>query len=278
MTELERPTRVLIVAGSDSGGGAGVQGDIKTVTALGGYAATAITALTVQNTLGVTEVSGVDPFLVESQIQAVLEDIGADAIKIGMLFSKATVELVARQCAARATQVPIVVDPVIASSSGATLLDVGGQRQLIERLIPLAALVTPNLWEAEILSGQTVKDEAGMHAAADRLLLMGAGAVLITGGHLEGDSVVDLLRTADGIELRLEMPRVQTRADHGTGCALSSAIAVGLGEGMTLESAVRRAVDYVRAGLESAFTLGKGAGPLNHMHALPTTRGLERDG
>lgn len=257
--------RVLTIAGSDSGGGAGIQADIKTITALGGYAMSAITALTAQNTLGVSEVFAVDPFFVESQVVAVLEDIGADAIKIGMLANRANVELLARRLDSHARQIPVVLDPVMISTSGARLLDDAGITALRTRLLTRCALVTPNTPEAEILTDTTIEDEGDMHRAADLLLLAGAPAVLIKGGHLKGDTVVDLLRTADGMEKRFESERQTTRATHGTGCTLSAAIATGLAQGWTLESSVARGIDFVQKAMRWAKPLGTGlTGPLDH--------------
>lgn len=263
--------RVLTIAGSDSGGGAGLQADVKTVTAFGGFAATAITAVTVQNTLGVSEVALLDPLLVESQVEAVLDDIGADAIKTGMLGNRTIVELVVRQLERRAQSVPIVVDPVIVSSSGRRLLDAGGLDVLSRRLLPICALVTPNLDEAAELTGITVDDEGAMHQAADRLLLMGVPAVLVTGGHLAGETVVDLLRTADGLERRFEAERIDTTCTHGTGCTLSAGIAACLAQGMTLESSVERAIAFVRRAMDGTPHLGRGrAAPLDHGHVFRT--------
>ncbi|HEX2880825.1 MAG TPA: bifunctional hydroxymethylpyrimidine kinase/phosphomethylpyrimidine kinase [Polyangiaceae bacterium] len=262
--EREAPVRVLVIAGSDASGGAGIQADIKTVMALGGYAMTAITALTAQNTRGVQGISEVDPFFVEQQVQSVLDDIGADAVKIGMLASPQTAELVARQLESRARGMPVVLDPVLASSSGASLYPPQGIKTLLQRLVPQSALVTPNIAEAQTLTGVTIRDVQGMQSAADRLLLLGASAVLIKGSHLEGDLIVDLLRTADGLERRFEGPRIVSRSTHGTGCTLASAIATYLGHGFTLESAVAQAHDYVTEAIRRAVPLGKGHGPLDH--------------
>jgi hydroxymethylpyrimidine/phosphomethylpyrimidine kinase len=260
--------RVLSIAGSDSGGGAGIQADIKTITALGGFACTAITALTAQNTLAVLESQLVDPFFIERQIEAVLDDIAIDAIKVGMLGSRAAVELVTRKLTT-CRSIPIVLDPVMVASSGQSLLDVPGRQALRERLLPIAALVTPNVPEAEYLTEISITDEGDLHRAADRLLLMGAPAVLIKGGHLEGETVIDLLRTADGFERRFESERQQTRARHGTGCTLSAAIATGFAQGMTLESAVERAIQYVQSAMRWALPIGNGPnGPLDHAYAL----------
>jgi hydroxymethylpyrimidine/phosphomethylpyrimidine kinase len=257
--------RVLTIAGSDSGGGAGIQADIKTITALGGYAMTAITALTAQNTVSVSEVFAVDPFFVESQVVAVLEDIGADSIKIGMLANRANVELLARKLDQYARRIPVVLDPVMVATSGTRLLDDAGIQAMRTRLVTRCALITPNIPEAEILTQTTIRDEGDMHRAADLLLLAGAPAVLIKGGHLPGETLVDLLRTADGMEKRFESERQNTRATHGTGCTLSAAIATGLAQGMTLESAVARGIDFVQRAMRWAKPLGNGqAGPLDH--------------
>ncbi len=269
MFEAQEPKgRVLVVAGSDSGGGAGIQADIKTITVLGGYAATAITALTAQNTLGVFGIVGVDPELVAQQMSVVLSDIGADAVKTGMLYSEEIIAAVASTLEARARRLPVIVDPVMVAKGGASLLQQRARSALVERLLPLAALITPNTPEAAVLSGVSVEDEAGMERAADRLLAFGASAVLIKGGHLPGDTIVDVLRTADGEAARFEHPRIATQSTHGTGCTLASAIACGVALGFTLRDAVQRAEDYVLEAIRTAPGLGKGHGPLNHGHLL----------
>jgi hydroxymethylpyrimidine/phosphomethylpyrimidine kinase len=260
--------RVLIVAGSDSGGGAGIQADVKAVTMLGGYAATAITALTAQNTLGVLGIVPVDPDFVALQMQAVLTDIGADAIKIGMLASAKTVKRVAATCQSLAPMVPLVLDPVLVAKGGESLLEPDAREALLRELVPMAALVTPNAPEAEILSGVPVRCEADLERAAERLLLLGASAVLVKGGHLPGEKVVDVLRTADGAAVRFESTRIATRSTHGTGCTLASAIATGIAEGLTLQNAVERGRAYVYEAIRSAPGLGGGHGPLNHGHPL----------
>jgi hydroxymethylpyrimidine/phosphomethylpyrimidine kinase len=269
MIEAQEPRgRVLVVAGSDSGGGAGIQADIKTITVLGGYAATAITALTAQNTLGVFGVLPIDPEFVAEQMSVVLSDIGADAVKTGMLFSEEIIAAVASMLEARARRLPIIVDPVMVAKGGAALLQQRARVALVERLLPLAALITPNAPEAAALSGLKVETEADMERAADRLLGFGASAVLIKGGHLPGDVIVDLLRTADGEAARFEHPRIATKSTHGTGCTLASAIACGIAHGFTLRDAVQRAEDYVVEAIRTAPGLGKGHGPLNHGHVI----------
>lgn len=262
--------RVLVIAGSDSSGGAGIQADVKTITALGGYASTAVTALTAQSTLGVVGIIPVPPEFVDLQIQTVMEDIGADAIKTGMLHTRGVVEVVARRLRAFGGSRPLVVDPVLASGFGTPLLDGEGRIAFVKYLLPIATLLTPNVPEASLLTGIEIRDLEGMQHAADRLLLMGPEAVLIKGGHLDGngDTVVDLLRTADGFERIFESPRLRGRPAHGTGCTLASAIAVGLAEGMTLEGSVQKARDYVHEAIRTAPSYGSGASLLNHVHPL----------
>jgi len=259
--------RVLIVAGSDSGGGAGIQADIKTVTALGGYAATALTALTAQDTRDVYAIHEVPAAFVRQQMQVVLDDIGADAIKTGMLHRTEVLEVVADTIAESAAGVPLVVDPVMVAKGGASLLDADTRLVLRERLIARATVITPNLPEAEILVGGTVADEADMAAAGREILGLGPRAVLMKGGHMPGDEVVDLLVTVDGTE-RFASPRIDTRHTHGTGCTLASAIAAGLAQGHELSTAVGRARAYLVEAIRSAPGYGHGHGPLNHAHTM----------
>jgi hydroxymethylpyrimidine/phosphomethylpyrimidine kinase len=264
--------RVLVIAGSDSGGGAGLQADIKTIMALGGYAMTAVTAVTVQDTRGVHFVHPVPPATVAAQIACVLDDIGADAIKTGMLGDSATVEAVCAVLQARARGIALVVDPVMAAKGGAELMGGMALQHLRRRLLPLAALVTPNLPEAEALSGMAIADEAAMRRVAAALPgLLGVPAVLLKGGHLPGAQVLDLLATAAGV-LEFRAPRVAGRHTHGTGCTLASAIAVGLAQGMDLAGSIRRAHAYVQAAIRSAPGLGGGHGPLNHAVTLDPAR------
>jgi hydroxymethylpyrimidine/phosphomethylpyrimidine kinase len=267
--------RVLIVAGSDSSGGAGIQADIKTVTALGGYAATAVTALTAQNTLGVFDVIAVPPSFVAQQMELTLSDIGADCIKTGMLVSAPVIEAVVRVIEKHARSVPLVVDPVMVAKGGHSLLADEAKSLLTLRLLPCAALVTPNAPEAEALTGLSVKTPDDLSRAADALLATGAGAVLLKGGHLEGDTVVDLLRTADGVERRFESPRIASKNTHGTGCTLASAIATGIAEGLRLQDAVASAREFVAAAIRAAPGFGHGHGPLGHARAL-AARGQEK--
>src|SRR5688572_19550069 len=249
--------RVLIVAGSDSGGGAGIQADIKAVTAMAGFAATAITALTAQNTEGVHGVVAVEPAFIAQQIEAVLTDIGADALKTGMLHSAEVIETVAAAFRQHAPGTPLVVDPVMVAKGGHRLLQSAAETALRDVLLPMAALLTPNLPEAEALAGFPVRTEADMRRAAEHLARRGSKAILMKGGHLEGDRVIDLL-FHDGHFDRFEDARIKSRHTHGTGCTLASAIAAGLAQKMTLRDSVVRARAYVRAAIETAPGYGRG--------------------
>jgi hydroxymethylpyrimidine/phosphomethylpyrimidine kinase len=259
--------RVLIVAGSDASGGAGIQADIKTVTALGGYAATAITALTAQNTLGVFGVMAVPPDFVRAQMDAVLSDIGADCIKTGMLHDAAVIEAVADMLAAAAPDTPLVLDPVMVATSGARLIDPPAVATLKRRLIPRAAVLTPNVPEAEALTGMAIGGLDDMRRAAELLLRLGAGAVLLKGGHLGGETLRDLVIEPAGSYV-IEAPRVATRHTHGTGCTLASAVATGLAQGLALRPAIERAHAYVQRAIRTAPGYGGGHGPLNHGHTV----------
>lgn len=260
--------RVLIIAGSDSGGGAGIQADIKTVSALGGYAATAISALTAQNTQGVFGVYEVPPDFVARQMEMVLTDIGADCLKTGMLATVSIIEAVAEAIDRFAPHVPLVVDPVMVAKGGAALLAGNATLALVDKLVRRATVVTPNIPEAEVLLGRAIPDRAAMDGAARDLLALGAKAVLLKGGHMEGDELVDVLAQADGTVTRFTGTRIQSRSTHGTGCTLASAIACGLAQGLDLVQAVGRARAYVRRAIETAPGLGSGHGPLNHLHTV----------
>lgn len=257
--------RVLSIAGSDSGGGAGIQADIKTITLLGGYAATAVTAVTVQDTMGVHAIHPVPPGIVAEQIRAVLADIGADAIKIGMLGDARTVSAVAQ--ALDGVGVPIVLDPVMVAKGGGRLLAEAAVTALVEQLLPRAAVVTPNVPELAALTETEIEDEADLLLAAQELLTFGPAAVLAKGGHLSGDRVTDWLVTREG-QQRFEAPRVSTPHTHGTGCTLASAVATGLAAGLPLAVAVERARAYLLAALAAAPGLGRGQGPLGHNFAV----------
>ncbi|MBV9249985.1 MAG: bifunctional hydroxymethylpyrimidine kinase/phosphomethylpyrimidine kinase [Acetobacteraceae bacterium] len=255
--------RIMAIAGSDSGGGAGIQADIKTITALGGYAATAITALTSQDTQGVHGVHMVPAGFVAQQIEVVLADIGADAIKTGMLGDAPMIETVCDVLTRRAGGIPLVVDPVMVAKGGARLLDPNAVTALLDKLLPLATVITPNVPEAEALSGRTIANASDMRHAASALLSLGLPAVLLKGGHLPGEEVIDLLATRDGVE-EFAAPRIDSIHTHGTGCTMASAIATGLAQGMALRDALIRARAYVRAAILGAPGFGSGHGPLSH--------------
>lgn len=259
--------RVLAIAGSDSGGGAGIQADIKTITALGGYAATAITAITVQNTQGVSDIHLLSPELIAAQMSAVLGDIGADAIKTGMLGDAATIEAIADRIEEEAEALPFVLDPVMMAKGGAPLLPESAQDVLCRRLLPLASLITPNVPELARLTGHAIDDTDGLARAARILARESGASVLAKGGHLPGAEVVDIL-IDHGEELRLSVTRIATRHSHGTGCTLASAVATGLAQGLSLHDAVRRARDYLQRALMRAPGFGKGHGPLDHGHTM----------
>ncbi len=264
---MSRPLgRVLIIAGSDSGGGAGLQADLKAVTALGGFAATAVTAVTVQNTLGVSGVHPVPAEIVTAQARAVLDDIGADALKTGMLGDVAMVETVAAILDS-VRDIPAVVDPVMTAKGGAALLAKEAMEAVRSLMIPRAWLLTPNAPESEALTGLPVRTPDDQRRAGEALLALGARAVLMKGGHLEGGRVVDLLITPSG-ETLFEAGRIDTRHTHGTGCTLASACAAGLAQGLNLEAAVARAWAYVQEAIARAPGLGAGHGPLDHAWPL----------
>jgi hydroxymethylpyrimidine/phosphomethylpyrimidine kinase len=261
------PARILVIAGSDSSGGAGIQADIKTAAAFGAYAMTAVTAVTVQDTKGIKAIHPVPPSIVRGQIETALADIGADAIVIGMLFSAPIVKAVAETLALRARGIPVVVDPVMVSTSGTTLLDDGAVETLKELMLPLATLVTPNIPEMRRLTGIAGTSRDKMRQAAGLLRKMGAKAVLIKGGHMTKAMIDDLLVWERGEDI-FAFPRLKTRHTHGTGCTLATAIACELGKGMPLPVAVGRAREYVQAAIAGAPGFGKGRGPLNHAAKL----------
>jgi hydroxymethylpyrimidine/phosphomethylpyrimidine kinase len=261
-------SRLLTIAGSDSGGGAGIQADLKTFSALGCFGMTAITALTAQNTTGVRAIHGVPPDMLRDQIDAVVEDIGVDAVKIGMLHSPDIVRTVAGAIDRHGLQ-RVVLDPVMVATSGAVLIDNPAIAALVKDLFGRAVLVTPNLDEAALLVGRALATEADMQAAAHELLAQGAQAVLLKGGHLAGEVVSDLLMTQNGLSHWMRAPRIATANTHGTGCTLSSAIAAHLALGMSLLEAVEAARAYVRGALTAGAEVltGAGSGPLNHGYA-----------
>jgi hydroxymethylpyrimidine/phosphomethylpyrimidine kinase len=258
--------RVLTIAGSDSGGGAGIQADLKTFAALGCYGASAITALTAQNTVGVSAIHAVPPEFAAAQIAAVFEDIGADAVKIGMLFSAELIRGVAAQLVKFKAR-NIVLDPVMVAQSGDRLLRDDAVQAIIHDLMPLADLVTPNLPEAEALLGQSLRSDEDIRRAARELGRFGSRAILLKGGHrTAGDSSDLLFLCRENRWVTLPAERIATRNNHGTGCTLSSAIAAHLARGADLETAVRQAKAFITAALQAgaAYRLGSGHGPVHH--------------
>lgn len=250
----------LTIAGSDSGGGAGIQADLKTFQRFDVFGTSVVTAITAQNTLGVTVVHVVPAAIVRAQLTALAADLPAAACKSGMLASAELARIVAD---ALDPAIPYVCDPVMVATSGDRLLDADAERVVRELLVPRAALVTPNLDEAEILAGFEVRDAASMERAGRALVARGAAAALIKGGHLHGDLLIDLLVTRDGTR-RFEHPRIHTTSTHGTGCTLSAAITAGLATGKPLETAVTEALEYVHRAIAGAPGLGAGRGPVNH--------------
>jgi hydroxymethylpyrimidine/phosphomethylpyrimidine kinase len=264
----EMKGRVLIIAGSDSGGGAGIQADIKTVTALGGFAMTAITALTAQNTRGVHGIHDVPAGFVADQMRLVLDDIGADCIKIGMLHRADIIETVVTVLAEAAPGVPVVADPVMIAKGGASLLANKAEAALRSLLLPAANLITPNIPEAEVLSGKRIATVDDMTHVAEALLEMGPKAVLLKGGHLQDtETLCDMLVTADS-SWAFEAARIDTPNTHGTGCTLASAIACGIAQQMPLADAVARAQAYLLEAIRTNPGFGTGHGPLNHAHTV----------
>ena len=253
----------LTIAGSDSGGGAGIQADLKTFHAYGVFGTSAITAVTVQNTLGVRDYLALPAELVQAQIRAVVDDLKPKACKTGMLAGAPLIEAVA-ETLRLLPGLPYVLDPVMVATSGDRLLDPGAERALLESLLPLATLVTPNLDEAALLTGEAVTSVEAMERAARLLVAAGARAALVKGGHLAGDAVVDVL--FDGVQIHAyRRNRLDTRNTHGTGCTLSAAVAAGLARGATLQAAVESALDYVHRAIADSPGLGRGNGPLNHL-------------
>ncbi|MBL4618079.1 MAG: bifunctional hydroxymethylpyrimidine kinase/phosphomethylpyrimidine kinase [Robiginitomaculum sp.] len=252
---------VLTIAGSDSGGGAGVQADIKTITVLGGYAASAITAITAQNTKGVQQIQFLDVDLVRAQIRSVLDDFAVDVIKIGMLGNADIVSAVSDEL--RGREIPIVLDPVMIAKGGSSLLSEDAISKMTEELLPQTYLLTPNAPEASKLASRPVNNLQDQRKAAEELRQLGAKSVLIKGGHIAGDTIYDLLLSEQG-EAVFESPRINTMHTHGTGCTLSSAIAVYLAQDLQLDEAVRMAREYVLKAIIHAPKLGRGHGPLAH--------------
>ena len=274
-SQFPRYARVLSIAGSDSGGGAGIQADLKTFSALGCYGMTAITAITAQNTQGVRAIHGVPAQMLRAQIDAVLEDIGADAIKIGMLHDPEVVRVVVEAIERHRLQ-QVVLDPVMVATSGDRLMAAETVHVLVHELFPLASVITPNLDEAALLLDRAIDGADALDAAATALLALGAPAVLLKGGHLPGDTVMDVLALTDGTRLRLQSPRIVTHNGHGTGCTLSSAIAAYLALGLPLPQAVEQARAYILGAIAAGANVhtGHGHGPLNHGYAPVAQRVL----
>jgi hydroxymethylpyrimidine/phosphomethylpyrimidine kinase len=259
----DKPPIALTIAGSDSGGGAGIQADLKSFHAFGCFGTTAVTAITVQNTRGVTGVHAIPVDTVRAQIRAVAEDLPPAACKTGMLATAELVRAVAESVREHALP-NYVLDPVMVATSGDSLLDADAERTIADELLPLSALVTPNLDEASLLVGFAVEDVASMRRAAEQLVQMGARAALLKGGHLRGAELVDVLW--DGREWHeWTRPKLDTRSTHGTGCTLSAAIAAGLAHGRPLRQAVEDALGYVQRAMRAAPGYGAGLGPLNHL-------------
>lgn len=267
---MKQYTKALTIAGSDSGGGAGIQADLKTFSALGCYGMSVITAITAQNTETVSGIQPAEARIVEQQIDAVLNDIGADGIKIGMLFSAEIIEAVAGRLTAHKSE-KIVLDPVMISKSGDKLLKDDAIETMVEKLFPLATLITPNIAETNVLTGMEIKSEEQLDEAADRLFETGAQNILLKGGHLEGSESADLLFTKENGKTeryRFTSDRIKTKNTHGTGCTFSSAIAAYLAHECALEDAVRFAKQYIKGAIlgGAEYTLGSGHGPLNHFY------------
>lgn len=256
--------KIMTIAGSDSGGGAGIQGDIKTITSLGGYATSAITAITAQNTLGVKSVLNISINMIEEQITAILEDIGTDAIKIGMLSNEKIIHCVVKLLSNLKKKIPIVLDPVMVAKGGHKLLDAGAETALINELMPLCTIITPNIPEAEVITGIKINDALDLENAGRSIIDMGINNVLMKGGHLNSSKLTDVLITNNNIEY-FNNNKINTKNSHGTGCTLSSAIACGLGQKLTLKESVKRAHLYVYKSILNAPNIGKGNGPLNHL-------------
>ncbi len=262
---MSQPPRVLVVAGSDLGGGAGIQADIKTLSALGAYAMTAITAVTVQNTLGVSDVHGIPPAVVAAQMRVCLDDIGADAIKLGMLHSPDLIAALAEVLREYPT-IPVIADPVMVAKGGASLLESEAVGALSDLILPLAAVITPNTEEAAVLLGSPVEDDPAAEQAGRALAARYDTAVLLKGGHLTGAGVRNSLVQPGRRTEHFVSPRLDTPHTHGTGCTLASAIAAGIAAGLPLNRAVAHACNFVHAAIANAPGFGQGHGPINHLN------------
>ena len=264
MNNNTKLSKILTIAGSDSGGGAGIQADIKTITALGGYASTVITAITAQNTLGVTDVINLPIKIIENQFSAIANDIGIDAIKIGMLSNNKTINLIKNKLKSLKTNIPIVLDPVMVAKGGHKLLLPGAEQILVKELIPICTIITPNIPEAELITKKNIKNVKDMEISCKIILKMGIKNVLMKGGHLDHNTLTDVLLSDNKIT-HIKTKKINTKNTHGTGCTLSSAIACSLGQRISLNEAVSRAHKYVNHAIRYAPNIGKGNGPLNHL-------------
>ncbi len=256
--------KIMTIAGSDSGGGAGIQGDIKTISSLGGFATSAITAITAQNTLGVKSILNIPINMIEAQITAILEDIGTDAIKIGMLSNEKIILCITKIISMLNKKIPIVLDPVMVAKGGHRLLDTGAEKALINKLMPLCTIITPNIPEAEVITGTKINNVNDLELMGQSIIKMGINNVLMKGGHLNSKNLIDILITKKNIEY-FKSEKIITQNSHGTGCTLSSAIACGLGQELTLKESINRAHQYVYKTILNAPNIGKGNGPLNHL-------------
>jgi hydroxymethylpyrimidine/phosphomethylpyrimidine kinase len=263
----------LTIAGSDSSGGAGIQADIKSISANGVFAMSVITAVTVQNTMGVFGIQDVDPEIIESQINVIFDDIDVDAIKIGMVSKIESIKAISKGLKSVKKLPPVVLDPVMISKSGFKLLSEDAKETLIKELFPLATLITPNLPEAEEILGDHINNIEEMKEACIKLKELGARYVLVKGGHLEEDAT-DVLYDGEKF-IYFNQERIETKHTHGTGCTLSSAIAANLAKGMTIEEAVKEGKRYITVAIEHGFKLGKGVGPTNHFYELYNKANLE---
>jgi hydroxymethylpyrimidine/phosphomethylpyrimidine kinase len=260
--------KLLIIAGSDSGGGAGIQADIKSAGACGTYSTTVITALTAQNTLGVSAIEGVSPQMISAQLKAVLDDIGTDAVKIGMLHSKEVIDVIAKHLKQYQPK-SIVLDPVMVATSGDRLLQEEAMQALMDTMIPLADVITPNVPEMELLLGEKLKKTVEFSTYAQKLADKFQVSVLLKAGHLEGDSSTDMLFNLETRQLtKLSSPRIVTKNTHGTGCGLSSALGSYLAQGFSLEDAAQKAKAFIHFAIKSgsAYKLGEGSGPIHHFY------------
>lgn len=262
---MKRIPKAMTIAGSDSGGGAGIQADLKTFAALGVYGTSTLTAITAQNTMGVTAIHEIPTDIIAAQIDAILADIGADAVKTGMLSSSAIIEVVAARLR-RHDVTQLVVDPVMVAKSGDRLLREEAMDALRTRLVPLATVVTPNIPEAEALTGMKIATDADVRRAAEKIIAMGARGVVVKGGHREGPAI-DLFY--DGFRFQeFTAPRIDTQNTHGTGCTFASAVAAGLAHDRTIIDSVALAKEYVTEAIRRSYPIGQGHGPLNHFYKL----------